>query len=304
MASQVTNGKGFEWAVAAALADQLHVNVLRSSESANAKAAYERLSTEKQGHFQRCAEQAASYITAQEQLLAKHPRDIALLPDAAGIRGDVRDVLVRYRDEIDSATGISCKTNHEAYKHPRISGQRDFIKEWGLGAGCSSEYWDAVRPVFAELKKIQLDSGKTATWASLGNYQARYYVPVLKAWRAELLKWAGGTDQQSHNAATALCRYVLGNKDFWKVISYEDGVKLFAFNTGNTLGTPVTPLADRVDRAEFKEEGGNSIDVSMSKGYQFNFRIHNASSRVEPSLKFDVKSIGIPSAVYQHWINF
>ena len=34
------------------------------------------------------------------------------------------------------------------------------------------------------------------------------------------------------------------------------------------------------------------------------FRIHNASSKVEPSLKFDINLIGQPQALYSHHINW
>lgn len=32
----------------------------------------------------------------------------------------------------------------------------------------------------------------------------------------------------------------------------------------------------------------------MDKGWAISFRIHNASSRIEPSLKFDIQLVGIP----------
>ncbi|WP_386698102.1 HaeIII family restriction endonuclease [Lonepinella sp. MS14436] len=31
--------------------------------------------------------------------------------------------------------------------------------------------------------------------------------------------------------------------------------------------------------------------------WQFSFRIHNASTKVEPSLKFDIQFIGMPTAI-------
>ncbi|WP_374110347.1 HaeIII family restriction endonuclease [uncultured Streptococcus sp.] len=35
----------------------------------------------------------------------------------------------------------------------------------------------------------------------------------------------------------------------------------------------------------------------MDNGWTISFRIHNASSRIEPSLKFDIQLIGFPSAI-------
>lgn len=302
MASQVTNGKGFEWAVAQALASRLAIQLLRTAELQNAEGSYEKLTPAKQQHFSRCAEAAAKYIIEQEQLSSSSSRDVALLPDSSGARGDVRDVVVRLK--AGGELGISCKTNHDAYKHSRLSASVDFIKKWGIGSGCSDEYWDAVRPLFSELKAIQVNSRRTATWESLGNYQEKFYVPVLEAWKNEIEKWTNGDNVKSYAASEALCRYILGTRDFWKVISYAEGVKLFAYNTGRSLRTEKTPVANRLIRVERQADSSNSLNVFMNNGYQFNFRIHNASSKVEPSLKFDIRSIGISDKVYQHWINF
>lgn len=35
----------------------------------------------------------------------------------------------------------------------------------------------------------------------------------------------------------------------------------------------------------------------MDGGWQFSFRIHNASTIVEPSLKFDIQIIGMPVTI-------
>ncbi|MEG2575602.1 MAG: HaeIII family restriction endonuclease [Christensenella sp.] len=35
----------------------------------------------------------------------------------------------------------------------------------------------------------------------------------------------------------------------------------------------------------------------MDGGWQFSFRIHNAATLVEPSLKFDVQIIGMPVTI-------
>ena len=35
----------------------------------------------------------------------------------------------------------------------------------------------------------------------------------------------------------------------------------------------------------------------MDGGWQFNFRIHNASTKVETSLKFDIQIVGMPATI-------
>lgn len=48
----------------------------------------------------------------------------------------------------------------------------------------------------------------------------------------------------------------------------------------------------------FKPDSDNTIEVVCDEGWQISMRIHNASSRVEPSLKFDVQLISMSSSVH------
>lgn len=49
---------------------------------------------------------------------------------------------------------------------------------------------------------------------------------------------------------------------------------------------------------DFKQDSDNTIEVVCDEGWQISMRIHSASSKVEPSLKFDVQLISFPSTVY------
>ena len=48
---------------------------------------------------------------------------------------------------------------------------------------------------------------------------------------------------------------------------------------------------------EFKPDSKNTLELYLDRGWQFTFRIHNASSKVESSLKFDVQIIGVPTSI-------
>ena len=48
---------------------------------------------------------------------------------------------------------------------------------------------------------------------------------------------------------------------------------------------------------EFKPGSTNTVEMFLDNGWQLSFRIHNASTKVEPSLKFDVQFIGMPTSV-------
>ena len=300
MTSQVVNGKGFEWIVASTVANRLGGTLNASDEVLFAAACFDRLTVSKQKSLRRCAEESVDYILEQENVTADSSITVALLSDSAGSRGDVRDVVLSVGDR---QIGISCKTNHEAFKHPRLSGTIDFIKEWGLGGGCSEQYWSEVRPIFDELRSIKNVSKGTATWSGLGNYQAKYYHPVLRAWKDEVLRTSSASSDSAALAAQGLCSYVIGRIDFWKVIARPDEVKLYAFNTNRSLATKKTKLPNRILGIDDSDGSQYSLSVRLNEGFQFNFRLHNASSRVEASLKFDVQSTGLPPQIHQHEIS-
>ena len=48
---------------------------------------------------------------------------------------------------------------------------------------------------------------------------------------------------------------------------------------------------------KFKTNSSNTVEMYLNNGWQLSFRIHNASSKVEPSLKFDVQFIGMPISI-------
>ncbi len=48
---------------------------------------------------------------------------------------------------------------------------------------------------------------------------------------------------------------------------------------------------------EFKPGSTNTVEMFLDNGWQLSFRIHSASTKVEPSLKFDVQFIGMPTSV-------
>jgi hypothetical protein len=41
----------------------------------------------------------------------------------------------------------------------------------------------------------------------------------------------------------------------------------------------------------------DTVYVSLDSGWQISMRIHSASSIVEPSLKFDVRLVGVPNSM-------
>lgn len=111
--------------------------------------------------------------------------ELEIVSDKQGQRGDVRDVLA-IRSSQNWEIGVSAKNNHRAVKHSRLSNDIDFGEKW-LNIPCSEKYFHAIKPIFDKLNELRKASNKTKKWESLGDYHTSIYVPILDAFKDELL---------------------------------------------------------------------------------------------------------------------
>jgi hypothetical protein len=302
--TQVDNGKAFEYAIAMALSKGLGVSVSNGPEFQNTKNSFDKVKDELKIRFPAAAELAINHILEKEEkkLNDLDPKGIWVAKDALGQEGDVRDVVIK---GVNGEIGISCKTNHDAFKHSRLSGKNDFVKTWGLdSSGCSDTYWKEVKPIFAELSDIRKNSNATALWSNQSDVPQRFYWPVLDAFEKEVLRLTEPTAPKSEVVSKNLISYIIGTKDFYKVVVRPEQVEIQGFNLNGTLSVPKTKFPDHVLGIDKLNGGQYSKTVRFNRGYTFNFRIHSASSRVESSLKFDVKAIALPpSEIYTNHIS-
>lgn len=96
---------------------------------------------------------------------------------------------------------------------------------------------------------------------------------------------------------------MIGRYDFYKIINRKDHVKIQGFNITGTLNVPILTFPDKILDCKNKNGSQYSKTIWFNEGWTFNFRIHNASSRIEPSLKFDINATGLPAKLYQHHID-
>lgn len=50
------------------------------------------------------------------------------------------------------------------------------------------KYFDDIRPIFDSLALQRKESNATKTWKSLGDYHTTTYVPILDAFKKELIR--------------------------------------------------------------------------------------------------------------------
>lgn len=238
-----------------------------------------------------------------EPMIEENTGDILTLrlqSDREGVIGDVRDILL-IRDSENWIIGISVKHNHFAVKHSRLSSVLDFGDSW-LGMPCSEDYWKAIKPIFKPLIELR---GRMS-WNSLPQKEKSVYIPLLNAFIDEINR----DYQKDKTVPSRMVEYLLGKYDFYKLIGLDSkGItSLMCFNLRGTLNKPskkkspskkipVSLLPTRIVSFGLKPNSTNTAELYMDNGWQFSFRIHNASTLIEPSLKFDVQIIGMPTTI-------
>lgn len=222
--------------------------------------------------------------------------------DNKGKEGDVRDLLI-IKHGTQWEIGLSIKHNHFAVKHCRLSKSLDFGRQW-YGINCSEQYWQEIKPVFDYL---EVEKKKDSKWNDLPNKEEAVYVPLLNAFKNELERRSScfGKDMMRK-----LTEYLLGKFDFYKVIGIDSirTTRIQCFNLRGTLNqqgcncktninVPTTVLPTRIVSLGYKLGSKNTLELRLDYGWQFSFRIHNASTKVETSLKFDIQIIKMPETV-------
>lgn len=274
-----------------------------SSLEAN-KRAWTDMDSDMQELFEISANSAVDTILKLEPRMSEDDGDELLLEfqkDGAGTRGDVRDIVIK-RTNIKWEVGLSIKHNHEAVKHSRLSHELDFGKEW-FGIPCTAQYWTDVNPIFDRLKA---EKNKEKKWSELSDKEEGVYIPLLKAFMDEINR----AYKVNVSVPEKMVEYLIGTNDYYKVVSHDKKrmTLIHTFNMHDTLNKPgkIKASADKVPivklpteliAIKFKEGSNNTVEMYLNNGWQLSFRIHNASTKVEPSLKFDVQFIGMPISI-------
>lgn len=312
MAKQVLTGKAFEYALLlefyARLNNLTSVSIIDNAPLKNAKKCFESFNETEQSTYRITSSAAVNFLLDIEPRLShgissQDTLQLEIVSDQQGQSGDVRDILL-IRSLQNWEIGISAKNNHRAVKHSRLSQNIDFGEKW-LGVPCSKEYFEEIAPVFLMLESIK-EKNKSTKWTSIENMHQKIYIPILEAFRKELLR----LDKENPvMVAERLVNYLIGNKDFYKVIKGKNKIEIQGYNLHGTLNQPferVKPkakipklkLPSRLVDVAYENDSTTTLKISLNEGWNISFRIHNASSRVEPSLKFDINLISVPQSLF------
>ena len=303
-----TIGRAYEYICIQTLNKEINkIRVSEIEKNSNyeiAKNCWEIIDMDMQETLKQSALSAVYSIFDMEPLILEETQDkliLKLQKDSEGEIGDVRDILI-IRNDIKWEIGLSIKHNHFAVKHSRLGKNLDFAERW-FGMKCSEEYWNAVNPVFEYLTDEKTIGTK---WSELPNKEGDVYIPILNAFVEEIKRKYSEDSQLPQK----MVEYLLGQYDFYKVISI-DNKKVTQIQTYNLRGNlnrpskkfrpktiiPIAKLPTRIISIEFKPNSNNTVELYLDEGWQFSFRIHNASTLVETSLKFDIQIIGMPTSI-------
>ena len=309
MSKQSNNqGRAYEYICITTLLDEIikvrSVEIIHNSAYQAALHAWNLMPESFQYILKESANAAVDTIFDMEPMILESSTDILTLKiqtDNEGKEGDVRDIVIS-RSDVQWEIGLSIKHNHFAVKHSRLAKSLDFGEKW-FGVPCSDQYWSDIKPVFDYLS-AQKDENKN--WHDLLLKEQSVYIPLLKAFMDEVLR----SNAVDSSVPKKMVEYLLGEFDFYKIISIDSKriTKIQTYNLHGTLNraskiiepkikVPRALLPTRIVSLEFKPGSTNTVELYMDGGWQFSFRIHNAATKVETSLKFDIQIVGMPTTI-------
>ena len=295
--SQNDMGRAFEYGVACGIAKGLPAELKENNQLIKAKECFGRCSDKEQQKIVKSASEVVVFLSAHDKRLVENICTVSLQSDEVGQQGDVRDIII-HNPTLNAEIGLSAKNRHFAVKHSRLSEQIDFGFTW-FGVHCSSNYFNTVTPIFHELRNRQHKGEK---WRNISDKKDRYYLPILHAFQVEMAILLANNQQQ---VARGLIEYLIGKFDYYKIIKENGTVSVLSFNLAGTLewGRRL-PLPSRIIEVSPKPNSKTTLLMTFDQGWQISFRIHNASTLVEPSLKFDIHPVGFPSQMSRYEIHY
>ena len=302
-------GRAFEYACIVELKNRIEnkrpVKVDEVSVMA-ARRAWETQSKIEQQTYLQAADAFIDTLFAAEPLIIECDGDddvviLSINKDSDAEGGDVRDIVIT-RKSIRWDIGLSMKHNHFAAKHSRLSARIDFGAKW-YGLSCDDSYWNAVKPIFSRLQVLKKQS---IAWHDMSNKEDTVYFPIVDAFIQEMNR----AYKADSTIPARLISYLLGIRDFYKVVAI-DKKQLTEFQSFNLRGelnkngqkdkaTLIIPKADlptEIISLRFKPDSKSTAELYLNNGWSLSFRIHNASTIVEPSLKFDIQFLGVPANI-------
>lgn len=297
-----SHGKAFENAFMQVMMDKIiaaggHAELVENNATHTAKKFYDEHDPSIQEDYKNRAQVGVDLILSREAHILEYGAKNHLYlqsDDKARDSADVRDLIIESSGKSgDKVVGVSLKINNDATRHPRLSPALDFGYKW-YGVPVSVEYKKEIGPIFDLLKK-----NKGVKWdESSIDKENSIYIPLLKAFRSEIMR---AYDRYGEEIISKLLRHVIGAQDFYKFISMKNKYIMERYVLDGEVSDSVKMPTKLIDFNFKKDKLGkvseNTLIMVLDNDWVLSFRIHNASSKVEVSMKFDVRIIGKPAGI-------
>jgi type II restriction enzyme haeIII (endonuclease haeIII) len=295
--TSAANGKAFEYACLEALHQAILKRGGNSSIKENkayitAKKFYESKDKNTQEEYQKDANLGIDIILPREPTTYKYGHKSILYlqsDDRAKNDTDVRDLVVESQGDSTTHTwGISIKHNHDAARHSRLSPRINFGEKW-YRLPVSERYWNEVSPVFSILK-----SQKGIKWEESNiDKENDIYIPLLKAFRNEIIR---AYETQGKIILVRILKYIIGEPEFYKFISKKGKtcVERYDLREGSIIHEL---FPNKILKFDQKAGTKTTLVMEMDNSWTISFRIHNASSKIQTSMKFDVTLLNKPDGL-------
>lgn len=203
---------------------------------------------------------------------------IIFVQDSAGRRGDPTDLRV-------GRLNISAKRNSSEIKAPRISDSRDFARNWfGLQADRFS--LNKFKELFAPVRAMRLQN-PNILWM---DFDYEDYLEKGIEFTIERLK-------SIDNLPKHWFHFVMGSRHDYYLVTYtdcEEKLTIVGINFNGTLSCKKI-VEDELKVRDISLTSWNSFEVSFTNDWRFKLRLHTASSRIEPSLKYSITIKSMPA---------
>lgn len=305
MANQMQTGKAFEYALLMAILKKVEekhsVEITKNSSLENVKECFDFFDSKEQQKYVIAASKAVKHLTQLEPILVNSDIILSVQKDQKGRKGDPRDIIMLTSKKWE--IGISAKNNNDmSVKSPRLSPKLDFGKDW-FNVPCSPQYCQSIDAIF---KKIFLEktNNNLTDWKELKN-KKDYYVEILDAFEPELCSLVN----KIPSSAKILCQYIIGKYDYYLIMKFPTNVKINAINMNSTLNQSfgkikasikLKPIKFPTEIENIQRKSYNKIMITFDDGWRISFRLHNGSTKIQNSLKLEMKFEGLPPSLYSH----
>lgn len=294
---QDASGNALEYAIAMQIVGIAGASLRESAITQKAREDFNASPVDMKQKLERAAKESMSHLFEIESLASKGVREVRMQPDMVGQEGDPRDLVLTLKT---SDLGVSVKLNNAVMKNSRLQRTSpNFCDKWGLGCTHSAKYLQRVESAFNAADAERAKGARN--WNEIDGMRQKIYAPVLEAFADEFSSLA-----KDAGICKRFARYMVGVPDYYKVMAYVKSKRQTAivqgFNFGGSLSCNKINLPESLLSIVPKKGSGTTLILSFDGGWAFSMRIHNATTKLENSLKWDIGVKEYPANLYSHHI--